>query len=168
MSLLNFKFINTPFLTLLTCCFYRVVSWTIQRSAMFFILFLCSFSKCFRNCTNSTIGSYHRMATVIQIACSGNLGISFCNYQFFLILAFLNKALLLLSISNPGSVVFTNVYVGTEIRSSVIKLFCRQEESASLQQITPHCGITGHPPALFIYGIFISLASTWPIQDMHC
>ena len=67
------------------------------------------------------------MATVIQIACPGNLGISFCNYQFFLILAFLNKALLLLSISNPGSVVFTNVYVGTEIRSSVIKLFCRQE-----------------------------------------
>ena len=92
---------------------------------MFFTLFVCCFSKCFRDRSNSTVGSSHRMATVIQIACPGNLGIYFCMYV--LILAFLNKALLLLSISNPGSVAFTNVYVGTEIRSSVIKLFCKQE-----------------------------------------
>ena len=104
-----------------------------------FTLFVCSFSKCFRDCTNCAIGSSHRMATVIQMACSGNLGISFCNYQFFLILAFLDKSLLLLSMSIPGSVVFTNVYVETEIRSSVIKL-----------QITPYSGITEHPPASLV------------------
>ena len=56
--------------------------------------------------------------------------------------------------------VIINVYVGTEIRSSVLESFRRQAVSPTLQRITPYCRTTGHPPAPlwrnYIFGIYLA------------
>ena len=77
---------------------------------------------------------------------------------------------MLQSIAVPGSVVFINVYVGTEICSSVIKLFCRQAVSPTLQRITPYCRTTGHPPAplwrFYIFGIYLANSRYTLLNEM--